>query len=178
MVSSSLLTLLFFSTGSSGRRTVVAFGWTDPFGLSFDKVFVYFSFHFLVAGEGSSSIPRPLLRSSSRGWSIKPVTPPSSSSFFLPPTLGPCAASLPMFCLCTVPAAVYLCRFECGNVRQSKDAVVVWFFFIWFFYFFVWLSWWLALFLLLNHGVVEDNTANPCLCSHGLLTKRKIQIKK
>lgn len=31
-------------------------------------------------------------------------------------------------------------------------------------------------FLLLNHGVVEDNTANPCLCSHGLLTKRKIQI--
>lgn len=45
-------------------------------------LFIFYFLHFLVAGEGSSSIPRPLLRSSWRGWSIKPVTPPSSSSFF------------------------------------------------------------------------------------------------
>lgn len=46
-----------------------------------------------------------------------------------------------------------------GNVMQSKDAV--------------WPLPWLALFLLLSHGVVEDNTADPCLCSQTVGKKEK-----
>lgn len=49
-----------------------------------------------------------------RGWSIKPVTPPSSSSFFLllPTFRSMRSITITVFCLYMVPATVYLCRFE------------------------------------------------------------------
>lgn len=58
-----------------------------------------------------------------------------------------------------------------GNVMQSKDAAMVQSFFL--FFPPVWPLPWLALFLLLNHGVVEDNTADPCLCSQTVGKKEK-----
>lgn len=95
-----------------------------------------FSFSFPISWsrvKGSSSIPRPLLRSSSKGLEYQTCNPAFLFFFFFfiffffQQHLGPCAASLTMFCSCMVPVTVYLCRCECGNVRQSEDAVMVWF---------------------------------------------------
>lgn len=131
------------------KWTALTLSWTDPFGFFWilQSYLFYLDFfpHYLVADEGSSTIPRPLLRSSSRGRGIKPVTPPSSSFFFfffspfLPPVFGPMHGITNQLYSCMVLATVYLCRFwACHLVMWCSPRTLPWFspFFYSFFFFF------------------------------------------